>query len=1073
MAVEAAPQTDPGTVVFFTTEGRFEGQVTVGALPDAVTFSPDGRYAVVANEGEPSDDYTVDPEGSVSVIDLSMGISQAAVRTADFTAYNTAVLDPSIRIFGPGASVAQDLEPEYVAISPDGTTAYVTIQENNALATVDLATATVTALRGLGFKDHSLAANGFDASNRDDAIAIQPWPVLGLYQPDAIAAFAIEGTTYLVTANEGDARDYDGYSEEARIKDLTLDPTAFPNAATLQDDANLGRLKTTTAHGDTDGDGDYDVLYSYGARSFSVLRADGSLLYDSGDDFEQITARLLPDGFNSTNDENDSFDNRSDDKGPEPEGITTGVVNGRTYAFIGLERVGGVMVYDVTNPSAPTYVTYVTDRLFGGDAEAGTAGGLGPEGIVFISAQDSPTGQPLLVISNEVSGSLSVFGVQAGSSLTLFHNNDGESALLSNEDGFGGIAAFASRLGTLRDQADTDATLFVSSGDNFLAGPEFSAGLEDGVFYDALALGALGYDAIALGNHDFDFGPDVLADFIRAVGGDVPFLSANLDFEREPELEALETAGRLARSVVIEKDGQRFGLIGATTPNLRFISSPRNVEVLTAVRQRVQGEIDRLEAAGIDKIILISHLQGLGEDRELVSRLRGVDIAVAGGGDDLLANEDDVLLPGDTPAGAYPLLVQAADGAQVPVVTTSGSYEYIGRLIVEFDAQGVLTQISDESGPIRVVGPDSGVADAVPNDPTLFETVTTPVAQALEAQATTVVATTEVRLTAERSEVRRRETAYGNVIADALLSAGRAFADDFGYAAPQIALQNGGGIRNDVVIEAGGTISVLETFRTLPFGNFVSVIEDVSPQQLQILLESAYSRTRAAETSGTGRFAQVAGLVLTVDTTAQALVFGDDGAVTTRGRRVRRAVLADGTVLIDAAEVQPNTPAISVATIDFLVGGGDQYAFGDGTFTRLPLSYQAALQRYLETDLGGTVTAAQYGTLGRIGFVSDSQVANEESSQPGAFALAGLYPNPAAGEAHVAFSLPASAQVSVQVFDVLGRRVAEVPASAYGAGRQSAALGVGGLPSGVYVVRVAAELAEGMQHHTARLTVVR
>lgn len=415
VAVEADPKQDPGSVVFFDVNGNYINQVTVGALPDMVTFTPDGMKVLTANEGEPNDDYDVDPEGSISIIDISAGVetlTNADVTDAGFAAFNGMDLTP-IRIFGPGASVAQDLEPEYIAVSSDSATAWVSLQENNAIAIVDLLSAQVTELVPLGTKNHDVIQNALDASNRDDAINLQAWPVVGMFQPDAIASYEVDGETYILTANEGDARDYDGFSEEERVKDLMLDPIAFPDAAELQEDENLGRLNSTTATGDMDSDGDIDVIHAYGARSFSILNADGEMIYDSGSDFERIIANELPEDFNSTNDENDSFDNRSDDKGPEPEGITTGTIGDKTYAFIGLERVGGIMVYDVTSPINPRFVEYMNNRDFTGDAEAGTAGDLAPEGLLFISAQDSPIRKPLLVVTNEVSGSTTVYWVNA------------------------------------------------------------------------------------------------------------------------------------------------------------------------------------------------------------------------------------------------------------------------------------------------------------------------------------------------------------------------------------------------------------------------------------------------------------------------------------------------------------------------------------------------------------------------------------------------------------------------------------------------------------------------------------
>ncbi len=415
VAVENAVTQDPGSVVFFTSDGAFLNQLTVGALPDMLTFSPNGRWLLVANEGEPNGDYTVDPEGSISIISTLggvnriMNLTQANVRTADFSAFNLSNIDPEIRIFGPNATVAQDLEPEYITIPRWSRHAYVVLQENNAIAVVDIFKAKVVDLYALGTQNHNVVP--LDASNRDDAINIQNWPVEGFYQPDAITNYRAFGYTFLVTANEGDARDYDGFSEEVRVEDLTLDEVAFPNAASLQEEEKLGRLRVTSANGDIDGDGDYDELYSYGSRSFSIWTRSGKVIYDSGSDFEEIIANVLPDEFNSTNDENDSFDNRSDDKGPEPEAVTVGRIKNRTFAFVGLERIGGIMVYDISNPFRVKFIQYLNNRDFSGDAEAGTAGDLGPEGIVFIDKRQSPTRKPLLAVTNEVSGSTTLYEI--------------------------------------------------------------------------------------------------------------------------------------------------------------------------------------------------------------------------------------------------------------------------------------------------------------------------------------------------------------------------------------------------------------------------------------------------------------------------------------------------------------------------------------------------------------------------------------------------------------------------------------------------------------------------------------
>jgi hypothetical protein len=820
-AVENDDKQANGAVVFFTTDGDFIAQVEAGALPDMITFTPDGTKVMTANEGEPNGDYDNDPEGSITIVDIAGGVenvTQENVTQVSFVDFNEATLDASIRIFGPDATVAQDLEPEYIAVSADSTTAWVTLQENNALAVVDLQAGAVITIAGLGFKDWSrpqatmdlyeftnlpvlgttaagqeilkggfsglwfegideetgnymflthpdrgpnpepvdvdddglgerpfalpdyqaqwqrfalnpetgelswgdvtlltqadgtpitglpnlageegfanadeepidltgnkleldpygadlegiimaddgtywmvdeyrpaiyhfaadgvlieryvpegsnneeeginvgveafpavyaqrranrgfeavaytdgilyafiqspiddpdtrndansrrgtsvrilafdtataetvgeyvylieggavdkigdavalsrteflvierdaafgpdaekyifhvdiasatnlqtvdvpqgmqlqsaaglamagitpvkktlyvdlaevgyqagdkpeglaliddrtlvvlndndfgigttfstttglldipesvtpivlglihLTPVGLDASDRDDAINIQPWPVYGMYQPDAIAAYEVDGETYLITANEGDARDYGGYSEEARVGDLVLDLTLFPDAAWLQADENLGRLNSTTAGTDTNDDGLVDRILTYGARSFTIWNSAGELVWDSGSAIEEILAELHPDDFNANGD-NGSFDNRSDDKGAEPEAVTVGVIDGVPYAFVGLERIGGVMVYDVSDPTAPVFIEYVNNRDFTVDTETASAGDIAPEGLKFVAAADSPTGNPLLLVANEVSGSTTVFEIGMG-----------------------------------------------------------------------------------------------------------------------------------------------------------------------------------------------------------------------------------------------------------------------------------------------------------------------------------------------------------------------------------------------------------------------------------------------------------------------------------------------------------------------------------------------------------------------------------------------------------------------------------------------------------------------------------
>jgi Ca2+-binding RTX toxin-like protein len=412
-AVASNEDGQAGVVAFFDTDGRVLGQKTVGVLPDMLTFTADGSKLLVANEGErvgdPGPDQ-IDPPGSISIVDLAGGVAQATVTTlgfGGFEAQRAALVADGLRVT-PGKSLATDLEPEYITVTPDGTKAYVSIQEANAFAVVDLATKTITAILPLGHKDYSLPGNGFDASDRDGEVAIRNWPVEGIYEPDAIASFQVDGQTYIATANEGDARS-DG-SDEARLSTLKLDPTRFPNAAELQKADNLGRLNVSKIDGDTDGDGDLDEIVVFGGRSFSIFDADGDLVFDSGDQFEAIVAAAYPNNFNADNGGN-AFDDRSDNKGPEPEAIAIGVVGDRTYAFIGLERVGGVMVYDVTDPAQSQFVQYVNNRDFTQDIETAAAGDSGPEVVQFVAASASPTGKPMLLVANEISGTTTVYDI--------------------------------------------------------------------------------------------------------------------------------------------------------------------------------------------------------------------------------------------------------------------------------------------------------------------------------------------------------------------------------------------------------------------------------------------------------------------------------------------------------------------------------------------------------------------------------------------------------------------------------------------------------------------------------------
>ena len=387
VSIEAAVKTDPGKVVIFnTSDHSLVKQITVGAYPDMLTYTPDGNYILTADEGEPNVTYTVDPPGTVSIISVNNNYSVTTVGFSGFASQQAALQAKGLRVFGPGASFAQDMEPEYITVSSDSKTAWVTLQENNGIAKISIASKVATAIFPLGFKDFNLEMNAMDPSDRDGGIALNKWGnVKGMYQPDGIGVFEHKGSPYLFTANEGDTRDYTGFSEIARVGALTLDPLAFPDA-TLKQDAKAGRLNVTKTLGDLGNDGDYDQLYAFGARSFSVWNGNsGELLFDSKKQLEQksIEAGLYD-------------DLRSDDKGVEPEVITLGTVGRSPIAFVGMERSNAVAVYNISDPVNPAFIKLLT-------------GVVGPEGVTFIPAAQSPLGKSLLVISSEVNGLIKVF----------------------------------------------------------------------------------------------------------------------------------------------------------------------------------------------------------------------------------------------------------------------------------------------------------------------------------------------------------------------------------------------------------------------------------------------------------------------------------------------------------------------------------------------------------------------------------------------------------------------------------------------------------------------------------------
>lgn len=1177
VAVEAETVTDPGIVAFFDADGAYLGQVTVGALPDMLTFTPDGKKILVANEGEAADG--VDPEGSVSVIDLSNGIDSATVVNADFTAFNAKqdkLEDKGLRIFE-GKLLSEDVEPEYIAISPDGATAFITLQEANAVAILDIDTATITAIKPLGVKDHSVEGNGLDASDRDGGINIDTAPVFGMFMPDAIASYeASNGKTYFVTANEGDDR-----GENERVKDLELDPDAFPNADELQEDDNIGRLSVSTIDGDTDGDGDFDQLFSYGTRSFSIFNEKGKLVFDSGDMIEKTIAELTPDFFNADDGDPDEFDTRSDAKGPEPESVVVGEVAGKTYAFVGLERAaGGVMIFDITNPRKVEFVQYLT-----------TEGDIAPEGLDFISAEDSPIGVPMLVVANEVSGTTSLYQINFdGNKVTGTSGNDflkgtGGDDLIKGQDGDDKIFGFAGNddlrgqdgedkifggqgddtisggrdddklfgqegnddikgqagrdsiyggegddvidggkdedelyggdgnddldggkdndelFGGAGDDRQTggkgddyhdggdgedtavfsgnatdyeifseggvvtvqdlrkngpdgidvlenveflefadgtvevaklnvftlellhftdqeaavaaiqdapnlsavlnalraqdiggdglpDNTLTLSSGDAFIPGLFFDASeavFGSGGIADIQIQNELGVQAIALGNHEFDFGTGVLADLISGdaegeiLGSDfegaaMPYLSSNLDFSTDPNLAPLEVEGggapqanSVTSSVVIDVNGENIGIVGATTPTLDRISSPGDLgiepgefdtnptpEQLDALAAEIQAEVDALLAANPDmnKVVLLAHMQQINIEFGLAERLENVDIVVAGGSNTRLFDDNDRPRDGDSDQGQYPQFITNAGGTTTAVVNTDGSYKYVGRLVIDFDADGnIIADSYDEEVSGAYATDDQGVADLDAED--LVDAEVQEIVDLIEQQIisteSNVFGVSDVFLNGNRSGVddpsdpdgvRTQETNLGNLTADANLAAAKEVDGDV-----VVSIKNGGGIRASIgqtIVPPGGTeaertaneevvdsegnvikpeggISQNDIATTLAFNNELTLLT-LTKAELVAVLEHGVSSVPAVA----GSFPQISGVKFSYDPDQpagdrimNAGVFDEDGNLIAE-------LVREGEIVGDEAQT------FRVVTLNFLAGGGDGYPFPTG-----------------------------------------------------------------------------------------------------------------------------------------------
>ena len=921
IAFEAPVKTDPGHLLFFNAaaadaSSAVLGTVEVGALPDMVTVSPDGSFAIVANEGEPAADFSIDPEGSVSVVTLPAGLSvpaQEAVRTANFHEFETGgtrTLPADVRIFGPrphgdDKPVSRNLEPEYVTV--DGGTAYVTLQEANAIAVVDLAAATVTDIHALGFKDHGVAGNGLDPSDRDNAINIRTVPGLkGMYMPDAISAYQAGGQTYLVTANEGDAREWGTYVEGARVSALGTTGRA-PVCETsplyaLRGVADLGRLNVTLENGLDTANNCYSELYAFGARSFSIWNTQGELVFDSGDAFERTTAEVAPQFFNSNHSEA-NFEGRSDDKGPEPEAIAIGTIGERTYAFVGFERIGGVMVYDISVPTAATFVTYVNNRNFAAGASLPGAGDLGPEGMAFISAESSPTGRPMLAVSSEVSGTTTLFDITdltAPIDIDVVTINDFHGRIepgLSN--GEAGAAVLAGAVADFERRIPN--TVFVSAGDNIGASTFTSFIANDEPTIRSLA--AAGLDVSVVGNHEFDQGfadlvNRVLPSYSETAPGNFG-LGANV-YVRGTKVPVL------SEYAITEVDGVRVAFIGTVTPDTAAMVSPTGIANIEFGDQleaanRVAKKIEDQDLA--DVTILLAHS---GSATASCDAVAGLSPTSEFGALVHRASADiDAIVSGHTHQSYACDIARPGDGAGTrPVIQAHQYGTTLGSLSLQVDRQTKdLLSIQGALQPLV----KSGKA-LFPADAEVKAIVDQASADAQIAGAVPVGAISgDILRGGVNGSDRGVESSLGNLVADVYLWA--TSNDAYAGTPAQIGLMNPGGLRADLKsTDPEGKVTYRDVANVQPFANTLVTVT-LTGAQLKSVLEEQWQPDGASRPK----------LHLGV---SEGFTYVYDPAAA-RGERILSMSL-NGQAIVP-------TGTYTVVTNSFLAAGGDNFftfAFG-------------------------------------------------------------------------------------------------------------------------------------------------
>lgn len=814
VSVAADPITDNGSVVFLDMKGNVLKVIGAGPGPSMMVLTPDNNTLLVANEGEPDAAYATDPEGSVTVIDVRNGVRKASAATISF---DDVEVEETVRKADPSATWAESFEPEHITVSKDSKIAYVSLQESNALAVLNLKSGKFTGVYDMGVKDHSLPISRLDASDKDN-INIAQYPVLGMYMPDDVELVTVKGKEYLITANEGAWQNYGTWSDSITINELkangslSLDASQYKGLSQSQIDAMLaasgfkdgfGRLKVSRLDGKGD-DGKYDTLYAFGGRSFSILDARSmDIVYESGDELEEITAKSLYKYFNASS--GDSVrDSRSVVNGPAPQAIATGVINNSTYAFVGLGEVGGVAAYNLNDIADPEFVSYSASRDFGGNVDSG------PTDIIFVDGDKSPTGEALLAVACEASGTVALYEVRERKEkmLTIIHTND-QHARVAPGDGLG-----MARVASLKDEfaGYGNAVLLLDVGD-VLHGTTFAT-LEKGESV-VKVMNEVGYDAMTPGNHDFNYGKERLLELAEMASFDI--ISSNIEYE--------DGSSFLKPYVIEEVDGIKVAIFGLTTPETYYKTLPSNVAGLTINDPVTTAKMMMAMLEPISDVqIALAHL---GTDESTLENERSTAIAMEVDGIDLILD------------GHSHTVFESGKVVKGTMIASAGEYNKnvgVVNLLMDKKNVNILEPILVNVAASTAIMGDSEVTS-------IISEINAGQAEILKE----VVGFTSVVLDGVRNNVRAKETNLGNLIADAMLAKTGA----------QIAFMNGGGIRDSINI---GEITLGEIITVLPFGNYVETRKYTGS-----IIKAALEHSVEFLTATAGSFLQVGGITFDVD----------------------------------------------------------------------------------------------------------------------------------------------------------------------------------------------------------------